>query len=149
MTEDLIKKLTSLAQLDRDATSVYDEALKHVDNDDVKAQFVEFRDEHEHHVTEISAAVLRLSGQVLDARVDAMGHIVDWITAFRSMGGENGALHAMRTAEKYHNSRYAEAVTWDAGDSALQLTLERFHAEEKRHLEFIENKLGAHVEAAK
>jgi len=149
MTDDVMKKLRSLAQLDRDATSVYGEALKHVEDEDVKTQFTEFRDEHEHHVNEISAAVLRLGGQAVEPEVDAMGHVADWFTAFRAMGGQRGALHAMHTAEKYHNSRYADAVTWDVGDSALQLTLERFYTEEKRHLEFVENKLDIHAQVAK
>ena len=51
MNEELVKKLTSLAQLDRDAMSVYEEALKHVTDDDVKTHFTEFHDEHSHHVT--------------------------------------------------------------------------------------------------
>ncbi len=113
MTDDLIKKLSSLAQLDRDATSVYDEALKHAEDDDVKMKFKDFRDEHEYHVTTIAAAVERLGEPALDLKVDVLGHVADWVTAFRSMGGQQGALHAMRTAEKYHNGRYAEAVEWD------------------------------------
>ena len=59
------------------------------------------------------ARALNLVGAALMLSVDTMGHMADWFTQFRSMGGQSGALHAMRTAEKYHNSRYADAVTWD------------------------------------
>jgi uncharacterized protein (TIGR02284 family) len=144
MTDDLMKKLTSLAQLDRDATSVYDEALKHVTDEDVRTTFTDFRDEHEHHVTEISAAVERMGGQPLDLKVDAMGHMADWFAAFRSMGGQTGALKAMHTAEKYHNSRYAETLTWSIGDKDLADTLARFYAEEQRHLAYVDAKLAVH-----
>ena len=115
----------------------------------VQAQVNELRDGNEHPVSEISAALERLGGQALDLHVDAMGHIADWVTAFRSMGGEQGALHAMHTAEKYHNTRYDEAVTWDVGDIDLQATLQRFYVEEMRHLEFVETKLGVQAEASK
>jgi rubrerythrin len=149
LTDDLIRKLSSLAQLDRDATSVYDEAIKHAMDDDVQARFKQFRAEHENHVSKISAAMERLGGPALDLKVDALGHLADWVTAFRSMGGQQGALHAMRTAEKYHNSRYGEAAGWEVEDPELLSMLEGFYAEERHHLEFVEAKLGAHAAASR
>jgi rubrerythrin len=149
MNEDLLKKVVSLAQLDRDAMGVYDDALKHTASDeDVDSHFKEFRDEHENHVAELSAAIVRLGGTAPELGVDAMGRVAEWVTALRSMGGPNGALHALRTAEKYHNSRYEEAATWDVDDADLKATLARFLAEEKRHLAFIEGRLGKEPEAA-
>jgi rubrerythrin len=142
MTDDIQKKLISLAQVDRDATAVYDDALKHVTDEDVRTTFTDFRDEHDHHVSVISGEIVRLGGQPLNLMVDVMGHVAEWATSLRSMGGQHGALKAMRTAEKYHNQRYAEAVTWDVADEQLAGTLRRFYDEEKRHLSFIESKLA-------
>lgn len=149
MTDDILKKLTSLAQLDRDATSVYEEALKHVTDEDVRTTLTDFRDEHDHHVTTISTAIARLGGPELHPSVDTMGHLADWVTAFRSMGGQHGALKAMHTAEKYHNRRYAEAVTWDVGENDLASALRRFHAEEKHHLSYIDSKLAVPSNSAR
>lgn len=145
MDEAQVKRVHSLAQLDRDAVSVYDAALKHVSDEDVREHFVEFRDEHQHHVTKLSEAVVRLGGPELDLDVDAMGVVADWVIAFRSMLTEKGPLHAMHSAEKYHNTRYKEAVTWDIGDSDLSSELQTFYSEEQRHLSFIEEKLGVRV----
>lgn len=145
MEKDLLKKLESLAQLDRDAVSVYDEALKHAEDEDVKTHFKEFHDEHEYHVTQLSAAIVKMGGQAPKLRVDFAGHMADWVTTLRSMGGTKGALHAMRTAEKYHNSHYAETQKWDVDDAELKSMLDRFYGEEKRHLEFVESKLGVHA----
>ena len=143
MDEGQIKRVHSLAQLDRDAMSVYDEALKHVHDDDVTEHFTEFRDEHAHHVTKLSAAIVRLGGPEPDLKVDLMGIVADWVTAFRSILGEKGPLHAMHFAESHHNSRYKEAASWDIGDSDLSSELNTFYSEEQRHLSYIEEKLAA------
>jgi rubrerythrin len=147
MAEGLVKNLTSLAQMDRDATKVYAEALEHVEREDVKMRLTEFRAEHEQHVTEISAAIDSMAGRRPEFKVDLAGHLADWLTALRSMGGEHGALAALRTGERYHNARYAEAVTWDIVDPDLAALLHRFYTEEKRHLGFIESQLGDHEQA--
>ena len=143
MNEDLLKKLHSLAQLDRDAVAVYDDALARVTDVDVKTHFTEFRDEHSHHVTEISAAIAQLGGTATDLKVDAMGMVAEWVVKFRSMMGEKGPLHAMRSAESYHNSRYKDAVGWAIEDAALLSELQAFYAEEQRHLKYIEERLAA------
>jgi hypothetical protein len=143
--EAQVKRLHSLAQLDTDAVGVYNEALKHVSEQDVKEHYIEFRDEHQHHVTRLSEAIVRLGGAEHAFKVDAMGVVADWVIAFRSMLGERGPLHAMNWAEGYHNTRYKEAATWDVGDADLNSDLQIFYAQEQRHLSYIEEKLHAHV----
>jgi rubrerythrin len=143
--KDLNKKLTSLAQLDRDAMSVYDEALDHTTDDDVKVRFREFRGEHEYHVGQITEAIKRLGGEAPELTVDMMGHVADWVTSIRSIRGTEGALHAMRTAEKFHNSHYADAAGWKVDDEELGSMLRRFYADEQKHLAFIETRLGVHA----
>jgi rubrerythrin len=137
----LRKKLTDLAQLDRDAVGVYDDALEHVDDADVREHFKEFRDEHENHVAVIGEALKRLVGAAPDLSVDFMGRMAEFVTSIRSASGTMGALHAMRTAEHYHNRRYEEAAGWDVGDAELAGAIQRFRDEEKRHLAYIEGRL--------
>ena len=59
-----------------------------------------------------------------------------------------GALHAMLTAEHFHNSRYAEAAKWDVADEEVATLLKRFFDDEKHHLAFIEERLGKVAPAA-
>jgi rubrerythrin len=147
MDEAVRKELTDLAQLDRDAVGVYDDALKHVDDDEVRASFKEFRDEHEHHITVITASLKRITGQSPDLSVDFMGRMAEFVTTLRSASGTTGALHAMRTAEQYHNHRYEAALGWDIGDEDLASLIRQFREEEKRHLAFIEQRLGVNAPA--
>ena len=142
MDQELLKKLHSLAQLDRDAVSVYSEALPHVTDSEVKEKFTIFANQHQHHVEELSGAIERASGSAPALNVDAMGMVADWIVSFRSMLGEKGPLHAMHMAETYHNSRYKEAVGWDVGDADLASLLQTFYTEEQHHLSFIDDRLA-------
>jgi rubrerythrin len=140
--DKLHDKLASLAQMDRDAVGVYDEALEHVTDDTVRTQFRSFRGEHEHHVKALCDAVVRLGGQEPKLDVDTLGRLAEWVTSMRSRGGTEGALHAMRTAEHLHNRRYREATEWDVGDEALAADLRRFAQDEQGHLAYIEERLG-------
>lgn len=148
MTDDVRGKLASLAQLDCDATAAYDKALDHVESEDVKSAFAHFRDQHAHHQEELSAAIVRLTGQAIDLREDLLGHVAEWMVQVRSMRGEHSALEAMRTAERHHVNRYREAAEWRTEDEHVDALLKRFLAEEEHHLQFIEQKLGA-MEAAR
>jgi hypothetical protein len=141
MNDEILKKLHSLAQLDRDAVAVYNDAIAQVKDEDVKTHFIEFRDEHQHHVSEIIANITPIGGIAPDLKVDAMGMVAEWVISFRSMMGEKGPLHAMHGAEMYHNSRYKEAVSWPVEDSSLMTLLQSFYAEEQRHLSYINEHL--------
>lgn len=146
--DDLLHKLHSLAQLDTDAVRVYDEAIEHVrDDDEVRKSFETFQGEHRYHAEQLSAAIVRLGGKKPELKVDLIGHLADWVTALRSVRGAEGALHAMETAEKYHNRHYGEALTWDVDDAELATMLKRFDDDEKRHLAFVEKRLGKAAEA--
>ncbi len=140
--DELIHKLHSLAQLDTDAVHVYDEALEHTTDDDVRGSLERFQSEHRYHAEQLSEAIVRLGGAKPELKVDLAGHLADWLTAMRSVRGTEGALRAMETAEKYHNSHYGKAVTWDVGDDAIATMLRRFDDDEKRHLAYVEERLG-------
>ncbi len=143
--DELIRKLHSLAQLDTDAVAVYDEALEHVTDDDVRKRFEEFQGEHRYHADQLTSAIERLGAERPSFEEDFTGRMAEWVTAIRSQRGTQGALHAMETAEHYHNRHYDEAVAWDVGDAELAQMLQQFDDDEKRHLAFIEERLGKKV----
>jgi len=145
---ELARKLASLGRLDFDAVSVYSEALAHVTDDTVRASFEQFQADHKYHAEHLAEAVERLGGEKPEPKVDLMGQVADLVTALRSRGGTVGALHAMLTAEHFHNSRYGDAATWDVGDEEIATLLKRFFDDEKHHLAFIEEHLGKGTPAA-
>lgn len=141
MDQTTLHKLTELAQLDIDAVAVYGEALGHVEEDEVKETLTDFRDEHQHHATLISEALVRLGGTAPKGSVDFVGWLAEVVTQMRSLGGTKGALHALKTAEQYHNKRYEDATTWEIDDQELEMAVLQFYREEQRHLAFVETQL--------
>lgn len=140
--DELARKLRSLAQLDTDAVRVYDDALNHVTDDEVRKNFEKFRSEHRYHAEQLSGTIERLGERKPELSLDIAGHFADWVTSIRSRTGTEGALHAMETAERYHNRHYAEAAMWVTGDEEIHTLLERFDEDEKRHLAYVEERLG-------
>ncbi|MGV8083702.1 MAG: ferritin-like domain-containing protein [Coriobacteriia bacterium] len=143
--DELVRKLESLAQLDIDAVHVYTQALEHVTDAEVREAFVRFQGEHQYHAEQLGDAIERLGGERPEMKIDLMGRMADWVTALRSMSGTSGALHAMKTAERYHNNRYGDAQSWGLEDAGLATTLRRFYDDEKRHLAFVEQRLSGYV----
>lgn len=147
--DELIDRLTSLMHLDFDAVHVYDEALRHAEDREVRARFERFQGEHRYHAEQLAETIKRITGTKPRMKVDLLGHMAEWVTALRSVSGTQGALHAMRTAEKYHNRRYEEAVRWDVGDRDIAKMLQRFLGDERRHLEYVQSKVAEPVGAGR
>jgi len=143
-THEIAEHLASLMHLDVDAMNVYDEVLTHVTDEVIRMNFTMFRNEHEHHATVLVAAIKELGETPPEPREDMMGKFAEMAMGLRSITGDQGALHAMRTAEHYHNSHYKDAQAWDV-DPTLKETLSSFYGDEVKHLAFIEKKLSAPV----
>jgi hypothetical protein len=143
-TQEIVRHLASLMHLDVDASHVYDEVLTHVTGEDIRASFTTFRDEHKHHADAIADAIKSLGETPPAPEEDLMGRLSEMALGMRSVTGDQGALHAMRTSENYHNSRYKEAQSWDV-DAALKETLASFYGDEVKHLAYMEKKLSAPV----
>lgn len=144
--DELLRKLKSLAQLDTDAVGTYSEALEHVTDEDLRGNFGQFLDDHMRHADKLSAAIEQMTGSRPELKVDMMGRMADWVTSIRSRRGNEGALHAMHTAENYHVSHYHDVVDWDIEDRDLKMMLHGFYEDEQRHLAYVEDKLKAPVE---
>lgn len=143
-THEIVRHLASLMHLDVDASHVYDEVLTHVTDEDIRANFTTFRDEHKHHAEVIAEAIKSLGETPPPPEEDLVGRLSEMAMGMRSVTGDQGALHAMRTAENYHNSRYKEASGWDV-DATLKQTLTEFYGDEVKHLAYMEKKLSAPV----
>jgi rubrerythrin len=142
MDKELIKQLHSLAQLDRDAVSVYGEALLYVKDEEITVRFTAFQAEHQYHVDQLSAAMEELGAHRHKIHLDAMGAVADWVISVRSIFGEKGPLHAMHMAEEIHNTRYKEAAAWSVEDEKLAGKLQQFYGDEQHHLSYIDAKLA-------
>lgn len=139
-TNKAIKILSDLIHLDVDAIHAYDQAIDHIDVVAIKDRIIEFRDDHERHVTDLSAEIRRLGGEPPKRGRDLKGFFLEGFTAVRAATGTEGALKAMHTNEELTNRRYQDAL--DSGLPAEALDVVRRNREdERRHLAFIDQVL--------
>lgn len=137
MTQDIVKTLNSLIQLDIDAFHAYQQAVGRVDVPLVKEQLSRFRDDHERHIRELSAKVRELDEEPPKPSPDLKGYLIEGFTALRSVTGTEGALKAMKTNEQLTNRRYDEGRKIEASADIHALLVSNWE-DEKRHLEFVE-----------
>lgn len=136
--EQLIKKLSKLAQLDIDAARAYDQAIDHIDIPDIKSAITLFRNDHKRHIIDLNQQITQLGGKAVEETPDFKGVLIEGFTALRSITGTAGALKAMRSNEKLTNKTYDDALSEDALSEHIRLLLIKNRDDERKHLAYIE-----------
>ncbi len=136
---DVIEVLNDLVQLDYEAIQTYDQALKHIDDQDidVRRDLESFKLDHDRHVLELTTVISGMGGEVNEIHRDVKGILLEGMTALRSVTGTVGALKAMRTNEKLTNKTYEKASYAGLPMVAVEIVTKNL-ADERRHLTAIE-----------
>ena len=139
MSEDIIKELNDLVQLDYDAARTYEQALKHIDegDDDVRVDLAAFREDHLRHIENLRDTIWELGGMPIEVERDFKGAILEGMTRLRSATGTLGALKAMRMNEKLTNRAYEKALELSLTRGLREL-IEESLQDERVHLASIE-----------
>ena len=138
MDKEMVDNINSLIQLDIDAVSAYEEALKKIEHPRINDRISEFKADHEHHIERLSDA-LRAAGEIpVERSVDFKGFFIGGFTSLRSLTGDEGALKAMRSNEQLTNKKYKEASEeWILEPSVAGIVANNYE-DEKRHLSYIQ-----------
>jgi uncharacterized protein (TIGR02284 family) len=136
-SNEMIKKLSSLVQLDIDAIHAYDQALEKIDFPVIHKQLTRFKSDHQRHVESLSDAIRRFGGEPPTFSPDFKGFLIQGFTALRSISGTEGALKAMKTNEMLTNSTYDDALSWDFPSDVREIIV-RNREDERQHLQYIE-----------
>ena len=139
--KELAKELSSLAQLDIDAVHAYQEAIDKIDHVQIRNQLTRYREDHNQHVTALSAQIRKLGETPPEFAPDFKGFIIQGFTSLRSATGTEGALKAMHTNEKLTNSKYNDAAKWTNLPVDLKQMIAMALEDERRHIEYIEHVL--------
>src|SRR5260370_20440596 len=113
MAEKDPSKLRDRAQLDVDVIGVYEAGIERIDVLMVREKLSEFRVDHQRHVQDLNAAIIRLGGTELVSSRDLKGTVLRGFTAVTSMMGDHVALPAMMANEELHNRSYASPLKAD------------------------------------
>ncbi len=142
--DEMVKNLNSLIQLDIDAVHAYDEAVKNVDDAIIKGRLIDFRGDHQAHITDLSGLVHKMGGTPPVYSPDFKGYLIQGFTAIRSLTGTEGALKAMEMNERLTTRNYSNAVAWKLTPEA-KTAVEKNFSDEKVHLDYIQNLLKSMV----
>ncbi len=140
-SRDLIDRLSSLMKLDHDALSAYDKAAAAVRDQDLQDTLLRFRHEHERHVGDFGEAIRREGGEPPDMSMAPRGVFFEGMTAAEGAMSDRDILDACATGEKYVGYKYRQAANEDF-PGRIMVLIERHYADERRHLAFIESRLG-------
>ena len=136
-TKDMVKRLSSLVQLDIDAAHSYGQAIDEIDVQSIRQQITQFRDDHLRHINELSEIIRNYGETPPEYSRDIKGFVLEGFTAIRSLTGTEGALKALHTNEKITNRMYADARTWDLLSDAKNI-VEINYSDEQRHIRYLE-----------
>ncbi len=129
-------ELRKLAQLDVDAIEVYEAVIRRITVPLLRDKLSEFRTDHERHVVNLNAEIVKAGGKPIEAKPDLKGSVLRGFTAVTSMMGDHAALLAMTANEDLTNRAYEKALKIDWSASQRELILQNYD-DEKRHLAWI------------
>lgn len=141
---DMAEKLEDVLQVDVDAVEAYNEAIEKVESQEIRTRLSAFRDDHQRHISELSEAIRSMGMERPEREKGVKGTLLEGMTALRSAMGDEQALKAMRQNEVITNRAYERALE-DVWTGDARAILERGYADERTHLQWIENQLSVGV----
>jgi uncharacterized protein (TIGR02284 family) len=139
MKDNVTDRLNDLIALDIDAVEAYESAIQRMTIETLRERLREFQGDHERHIRELSAVVVRMGGTPR-TRPDVKGFFIKGFTAATSMMGDRAALNAMKGNEKLTTSTYQRALQETWPDDVRDL-IRTNYGDEERHLAFIQSTL--------
>jgi len=140
--KDLAKLLNSLIELDFDAISAYRAAIEKLDSAEDKGALRGFMADHERHTVDLRAFVMRFGEKPAEG-ADVKVVLTKGKVVIASLLGDRAILEAMKTNEDETNRAYERATARTDLPDDLRAILNKNLADERRHREYILQRLGS------
>ncbi|MFO0753635.1 MAG: DUF2383 domain-containing protein [Thermodesulfovibrionales bacterium] len=141
---DIVGKLKDLVQVDIDAVHAYGQAIEKIDIASVREKVIRFQEDHQRHISDLSAVIGRLGGEPPKFSRDFKGFLLEGFTAMRSMTGTEGALKALKSGEEFTNKRYGDARSWNLPTDILSI-IQNNYEDEQHHLQYVKQAINDRV----
>ncbi len=136
-TEEIVKGLNDLLQLDHDAIGAYRIAIEKLEDQAWATQVSGYLTDHERHVRELTEAIVGLGGTPMN-EPHATGPLKQALQSLGAVAGDKGVLMAWRTNELQVRTKYdryaSKAVFWPDRIKAL---IDRNALDEERHYRWV------------
>jgi uncharacterized protein (TIGR02284 family) len=137
--EKQIEELNELIRYDHDAIGAYNAAINDIKELQIRDPLIQFRGDHERHVQNLSAIVIRLGGKPVESP-GIKGVVRKTMTKVAGLGGTELTLKAMRSNEEVLNKTYAHHLSLDFPDDVKEVIRQNY-GDEQRHLAWVEQAL--------
>ena len=144
LQSDFANALQELVELDYDAVEAYNKAIDRIENEEHKAKLIEFKEDHQRHIEEISN-VLRKHGKEVPKGPST---VKQWLTKGKvilgNITGDSGILSAMRSNEIDTNYAYDRMIDRDdIWEDEIKEILKKGQEDEKRHKAWLDSVLSS------
>jgi hypothetical protein len=138
---EVIAELSHLFSLEVDAAHAYGAAVGMLAPGSVRDELALFGLEHQRHAIELAEAIVRRGHHPPDVEPDVKGVVIGALSEPRRRLTMEDVLEGTRGNEQLSSTVYAKALAKSLPDE-LQEMVERMHAEERHHLEWVERTLA-------
>jgi rubrerythrin len=134
--QDLVRRLSALAQMDIDITHAYSQVAGQVEDETLRYNLNRFRRDHERHVARLSSHIRDLGGEAPKHARDLRGLLMEGVTALSGFAGMRGTLEALRANEKWIHGHYEEVRKLHLPQE-IRALLEEHFGDETEHLNYL------------
>jgi uncharacterized protein (TIGR02284 family) len=138
---NLVDLLNNLIELDYDAIEAYKAAIARMEDVGDKSTLAGFLQDHERHVSDLTGLVERM-GSPAKKEGDLLQILTKGKVLIGGLVGDRVVLAAMKTNEDDTNSAYERAIAHPNLTDEVRMVLEKNLADERRHREWIEKRIG-------
>lgn len=135
-SEDIVKNLNDLIELDYDAIAAYQAAIERLEDNNYKAQLTLFMQDHENHIAALSQLVSQEGGAPA-SKGDMKVILTKGKVVIANLAGDEAILKAMLMNEEVTNKSYEKEVK-KGYRQPIQAILMDHLDDERRHKEWLE-----------
>lgn len=132
----LVSELNDLLQLDHDAVQAYTIAIENLENESARSTLMEFRADHERHITDLTRVIRQHDGIPLELAHIPTGAFKAAVQRIGAAGNDRSILLAFKANEGQAMEKYRRAARNGHPAEVTEL-LERNAADEERHYSWV------------
>lgn len=108
--QEIASKMSTLLEMNQDAITLYDTAIKKIEDDTIKNQLLRFRSDHQHHIQEIQQWFQTSGQQPKQPPEEFKNFMQVHLTDASQARGQDELMKVMHMGEAADNAEYAEAA---------------------------------------
>ena len=145
--QETARVLCSLRYADEQTVRMYDLAFPQFVDEPIAEQLQRFRDEHQRHVERIDALLKQYWQQEPEVSHEFMAMVQEHLRMVDRSTNPDDTVHFILLAELTTQAEYDQAAEGEVGSEVARV-LREHHAEEQRHVEYLEQRVPVAVGAA-